>query len=66
MQKLAFEILVVAVAEFSRDTDFAILADAANLIRLRKALAELRAELIRGLVPVVGLEPTRLFTAPGF
>src|SRR5713101_6308520 len=33
-------------AEFSRDTDFAILADAANLIRLRKALAELRAELI--------------------
>ena len=33
-------------AEFSRDTDFAILADAANLARLRKALAELRAELI--------------------
>jgi hypothetical protein len=30
-------------AEFSRDTDFAILADAANLVRLRKALAELRA-----------------------
>lgn len=27
-------------AEFSRDTDFAILADAANLARLRKALAE--------------------------
>ena len=33
-------------AEFSRDTDFAILADAANLARLRKALAELRAEPI--------------------
>ena len=33
-------------AEFSRDTDFAILADAANLARLRKALADLRAELI--------------------
>jgi len=33
-------------AEFSRDTDFAILADAANLARLRKALAELRAERI--------------------
>jgi hypothetical protein len=31
-------------AEFSRDTDFAILADAANLARLRKALLELRAE----------------------
>jgi len=33
-------------AEFSRGTDFAILADAANLARLRKALAELQAELI--------------------
>jgi hypothetical protein len=33
-------------AEFSRDTDFAILADAANLARLRKALADLRADLI--------------------
>ena len=33
-------------AEFSRDTDFAILAAAANLARLRKALAELQAELI--------------------
>ena len=30
-------------AEFSRDTDFAVLADAPNLARLRKALAELRA-----------------------
>jgi hypothetical protein len=33
-------------AEFSRDTDFAILAEAANLVRLRKALVELRAEPI--------------------
>ncbi len=33
-------------AEFSRDTDFAILADAANLARLRRALADLRAESI--------------------
>lgn len=33
-------------AEFSRDTDFAILADASNLARLRKALAELEAEPI--------------------
>ena len=33
-------------AEFSRDADFAILADAANLARLRKALVELRAEPI--------------------
>ena len=33
-------------AEFSRDTDFAILADRANLQRLRKALAELGAELV--------------------
>ena len=33
-------------AEFSRDTDFAILADASNLARLRKALADLQAEPI--------------------
>jgi hypothetical protein len=33
-------------AEFSRDTDLAILADAGNLARLRKALAELQAECI--------------------
>jgi len=33
-------------AEFSRDTDFAILAGAANLARLRKALAALQAEPI--------------------
>ena len=33
-------------AEFSRDTDLAILADAANLSRLRAALAELHAKVI--------------------
>jgi hypothetical protein len=33
-------------AEFSRDTDFAILADAANLARLRQTLAALQAETI--------------------
>jgi len=33
-------------AEFSRDTDLAILADAANLARLQKALDELRAIVI--------------------
>jgi hypothetical protein len=33
-------------AEFSRDTDFAVLADPANLGRLRRALAELKARCI--------------------
>ena len=33
-------------AEFSRDTDFAILADAENLARLHRALANLEAEVI--------------------
>ena len=33
-------------AEFSRDTDLAIVADAVNLARLRKALAELQADPI--------------------
>jgi hypothetical protein len=33
-------------AQFSRDTDFAILADAVNLSRLRRALADLWAEVI--------------------
>ena len=33
-------------AEFSRDTDFAILADAANLVRLRATLADLQAGVI--------------------
>jgi hypothetical protein len=33
-------------AEFSRDTDFAILAAATNLVRLRRALTDLRADVI--------------------
>jgi hypothetical protein len=33
-------------AEFSRDTDFAILADAENLERMQRALHELDAELL--------------------
>jgi hypothetical protein len=33
-------------AEFSRDTDFAVLADAGNLTRLRQALADLQADVI--------------------
>jgi len=33
-------------AEFSRDTDLAIVADAANLVRLRRALDALQAEVI--------------------
>ncbi len=33
-------------AEFSRDTDFAVLADAGNLARLRQALADLQADVI--------------------
>jgi len=33
-------------AEFSRDTDLAVLADAANLARLQSALDELQAQLI--------------------
>jgi hypothetical protein len=33
-------------AEFSRDTDLAIVADAANLVRLRRALADLQADVI--------------------
>jgi len=41
-------------AEFSRDTDFAILASPANLARLKKALAELQAELIA--VPSFAIE----------
>ncbi len=36
-------------AEFSRDADFTILADAANFARLRKALSELQAERIQEL-----------------
>lgn len=41
-------------AEFSRDTDFAILADAANLERLNHAMLELCAEVIA--VPALSLE----------
>jgi hypothetical protein len=41
-------------AEFSRDTDLAIVADALNLARLRKALAELQATPIA--VPPFALE----------
>src|SRR6266403_1369145 len=44
-------------AEFSRDTDFAILADAANLARLRKALAALQAKRIA--VPAFALKYLR-------
>ena len=33
-------------AEFSRDANFAVLADPANLARLRQALADLQAEVI--------------------
>ena len=33
-------------AEFSRDTDFAILADASNLAKLRRAMDDLQAEVI--------------------
>ncbi len=33
-------------AEFSRDTDFAVLADEANLARMSRAIAELRGEVI--------------------
>ena len=38
--------VLYGAAEFSRDTDLVILADAANLARLRRALAELQAEVI--------------------
>ena len=44
-------------AEFSRDTDLAIVADAANLARLRRALDDLRAEVIA--VPPFGLKYLR-------
>jgi hypothetical protein len=38
--------VLYGAAEFSRDTDLAILASAANLTRLRNALNELKAEVI--------------------
>jgi hypothetical protein len=44
-------------AEFSRDTDFAILADPENLARLEAAMIELQGEVIA--VPVLSLEHLR-------
>ena len=38
--------VLYGAAEFSRDTDFAILASPANLARLRRALHDLQAEVI--------------------
>jgi hypothetical protein len=38
--------VLYGAAEFSRDVDFAIIASAANLSKLRAALAELQAEVI--------------------
>jgi hypothetical protein len=38
--------VLYGAAEFSRDTDLVILADAANVGRLRQALAELQAEVV--------------------
>lgn len=38
--------VLYGAAEFSRDTDLAILASPANLSRLRAALADLQAEVI--------------------
>jgi hypothetical protein len=49
--------VLYGAAEFSRDTDLAILASAANLVRLRKALADLRAAVIA--VPPFALEYLR-------
>jgi hypothetical protein len=48
--------VLYGAAEFSRDIDLAILADPRNLVRLRKALADLRAEVIA----VPPLEPKYL------
>ena len=38
--------IIYGAAEFSRDTDLAVLADTANLLRLRVALADLQADTI--------------------
>ena len=48
---------VIRRGRFSRDTDFAIVADAANLARLRKALADLQAKPIA--VPPFGIKYLR-------
>ena len=47
-------------AEFSRDTDLAVLADASNLSRLRKARAELQADPIAALNWIQSMFPTGL------
>lgn len=49
--------VLYGAAEFSRDTDLLILADAGNLTRLRQALTELRAEVIA--VPPLRLQHLR-------
>lgn len=46
--------VLYGAAEFSRDVDFAILADASNLRRLRRALDELQAEQVN--VPPLSLQ----------
>jgi hypothetical protein len=46
--------ILYGAAEFSRDVDIAVLASDENLDRLRKALAELRAEAV--FVPALGKE----------
>lgn len=49
--------ILYGAAEFSRDTDIVILAEALNLKRLRRALSELRAECIA--VPPLSLKSLR-------
>ncbi len=46
--------VLYGAAEFSRDTDFAVLASAENLARLKNAMAELQAEIIA--VPSLTIE----------
>jgi hypothetical protein len=46
--------ILYGAAEFSRDVDLAVLASDSNLERLRRALADLRAELV--FVPPLGRE----------
>jgi hypothetical protein len=48
--------IIYGAAEFSRDSDFIILCDKANIERLKKALKALKAELIY----VPALDPTYL------
>jgi hypothetical protein len=49
--------ILYGAAEFSRDIDVVVLADVKNLERLRKALRELRAELV--FVPALDAEVLR-------